>query len=165
MNTIELEKYLEKFTSPNVTIIVCAIDKLPKKLKNGQSYAIITNLSKSSEFGSHWCALYISSNTNNNKNNFSNKNNERDCTFFDSYGFEPRSWYLTEFIKRNCTRKTYNPCQLQQLNSKVCGMYAACFIVHMINGGRLSSFINKFSKNLLLNDLFIDKNYNYYLRN
>lgn len=153
MNTIELEKYLQKFTSTNVTIIVCGIDKLPKRLKNGQSYDIVTNLSKTSEHGSHWCAIYISS------------ERDRDCSFFDSYGYEPRSWYLTDFIKRHCKRKTYNPCQLQQLNSKVCGMYAACFLIHMIKGGRLSSFINKFSKNLLLNDLFIEKNYNYYRRN
>lgn len=159
MNTIELENYLQKFTSQNTKIIVCAIDKLPRKLKTGFSYAIVVNLSKSNDEGSHWCAIYITAERND------EGNYGRSGSYMDSYGFEPRSWYLTDFIRRNCKRITYNPCQLQQLNSKVCGMYASCFLIHMIKGGRLTSFIKKFSKNLLLNDLFIDKNYNYYLRN
>lgn len=151
MNTIELENFLRKYQSPKVTIIVCAIDNLPKKLKYGQCYAIITNLSRSSEIGSHWSSIYI--------------DKFRNGVFFDSYGFSARSWYLTEFLKKNCKQILYNTQQLQQLNSKVCGMYAACFLIHMIMSGTLSSFMKKFSKNLLLNDNFIIKNYNYYLRN
>lgn len=151
MNTIELKNYLQKFISRDVKIIVCAIDKLPKSLKPGYSYAIITNLSKSNEFGSHWSAIFI--------------DRQHNGTYLDSYGFRPRSWYLTEFIKKNCKKIIYNTCQLQQLQSKVCGMYAACFLIHMIKGGTLSSFVQKFSKNLLINDQFIVKNYNYYLRN
>lgn len=152
MNTIELERFLWKFRSPNVTTIVCAIDQLPKKLKPGRAYAIITNLSKSTDVGTHWCSIYI--------------DKERNVgTFLDSYGFSERSWYLIDFFKRNCKRKIYNTQQLQQLNSKVCGMYAASFLVHMIKGGTLDSFIGKFSKNLLINDSFVIKNYNYHLRN
>jgi len=44
-------------------------------------------------------------------------------------------------------------------------MYAACFITHMSGGGTLNSFFDKFSKNLKLNEIFIQKKYNYYLRN
>lgn len=157
MNTIELEKYLQKFISRDVEIIVCAIDKLPKKLKNGRAYAIIINLSKSNEMGSHWCAIYIDKGCCGSLS--------RNGSYFDSYGFKPRSWYLLEFIEKNCKRIIYNTRQIQQLTSKVCGMYASCFLIHMIKGGTLASFVQKFSKNLLINDQFINRNYNYYLRN
>lgn len=44
-------------------------------------------------------------------------------------------------------------------------MYAACFILHMSHDGALKTFIDKFSKRSQLNDIFIEKNYNYHLRN
>lgn len=151
MNTLELEEFLYKYQSSDVTIIVCAIDKLPRKLKTGRAYGIITNLSKSSEIGSHWCTIFIDK-------------DRKQGYFFDSLGFPGRSFYVTDFFKRNCKQSFYNTKQLQQISSKVCGMYAACFLVHMINGGTMHSFITKFSNNLLINDNFIIKNYNYHLR-
>lgn len=151
MNNKELERYLQPYNVGSARIIVCAIDRLPKKLKPGKKYCFIINLSKADDVGSHWVSLYV--------------DKALKASYMDSYGFKPRSWYLTKFIKENCKHVNYSTRQLQQLTSKVCGMYAACFIIHMVKGGTLRSFIDKFSKNLLLNDIFIIKNYNYYLRN
>lgn len=150
MNTTELRNYLQRYNTGNTKIIVCAIDQLPKKLKPHYNYGLVINLSKSTAVGSHWISAYI--------------NKDRVCSYMDSYSFKERSWYLTDFLKENCVHVEYSSRQLQQLNSKVCGMYAASFIVHMVQGGNLRSFIDKFSKNLLINDIFINKNFNYYLR-
>lgn len=152
MNTLQLRSYLRKFNSDTgVKVIVCAIDELPYQIKRKSKYAFVINLSKSSEPGSHWVSLYV--------------DKDGVAYYLDSYGFKPKSFQILHFLKRNCIRIHYNMMQLQQLNSKVCGMYAASFVIHMIKGHSLDSFISKFSKNLLINDLFIAKNFAYYLRN
>lgn len=157
MNTLEIKRYLHRYNTKNTKIIVCAIDELPRmRLNNNFNYGFVINLSKREHMGSHWVALYIKR---------SKKRGERRGYFLCSYGFLPKSWYLTDFIKRICRHVTYNTTQLQQLQSSVCGKYAACFIIHMIKGYPFKDFIDKFSKNLLINDHFIEKVYQYYHRN
>lgn len=142
-------------------MIVCAIDKLKEiKIDKNCDYGIVVNLSHSSESGSHWTALYISRGS-----RYPDGVRVPFIHYFDSFGFLPKSYYIRDFIDRHTNSSSYNHRQLQQLTSKVCGMYAACFILHMSRGGQLESFVAKFSKNLYLNDLFIHKNYKYYLRN
>lgn len=153
MNTLQLRSFLRRYDDqdPDLKIRVCAIDQLPTKLKNGFAYGFVVNLSKISEPGSHWVSLYI--------------DKKRNAFFFDSFGFKPKSYQLIDFIKKNSKRIYYNTRQLQQLNSKVCGMYAACCIIHLVKGHSFNEYIGKFSKNLLINDSFIIKNFRYYLRN
>lgn len=159
MNTLELQEFLDRCYVYNTNIIVCAIDELPeKKLKNKKkNYGIVINLSKKNEFGSHWVGMFISKSY--------RHDDRRNGFFLDSYGFTPRSWYLTDFIKKNCHHVEYCERQLQQLHSNVCGMYVSCFIIHMANGNQFQHFVDKFSKNLLINDHFIVTIYNYYKRN
>lgn len=147
MNTLELQSFLDlNNINRKIKMIVCPIDKLKKiKIKKNREYGIVVNLSNSSEPGSHWTGLYINNNKNSQSGAFG--------AFFDSYGFSPRSFYIEDFIKQNCSNCSYNQRQLQQLTSKVCGMYAACFVMHMSNGGTLDSFTGKFSKNLRLNPI------------
>lgn len=154
MNTVDLKQFLNKFRKRTLKIIVCAIDELPKRrLNNKIDYALVINLSKSTSMGSHWIGIYID-------------NTRLRCGFYlDSYGFKPRSWQLQDFLSLNCRHVVYNTTQLQQLQSTVCGMYACCFIIHMAKGNPFPHFISKFSTNLLINDHFITKVYNYYCRN
>lgn len=162
MNTLELKNYLHRIYTENVQIIVCAIDELPiKQLKKNTNYGLVVNLSRKTDSGSHWIGIYID-----NENGVGKK--RKGCGkgfYFDSYGFVPKSWYLIEFLKKNCRNVEYCHQQLQQIQSKVCGMYAASFIVHMANGQTYKHFLDKFSKNLVINDLFIAKIFNYYARN
>lgn len=153
MNTLQLRSYLRRYDvqDPDLKIRVFAIDQLPTKLKNGFAYGFVINLSKISEPGSHWVSLYI--------------DKKRNGFYFDSFGFKPKSYHLLDFIKKNCKNISYNTRQLQQLNSKVCGMYAACCIIHLAKGHSFNDYVGKFSKNLLINDSFIVKNFRYYLRN
>lgn len=148
MNTLELKDYLDKNNChrDGAVMIVCAIDQLPKKINKNKEYGIVMNLSISSEVGSHWSGLYIDRNQN--------------ATYLDSYGFRARGCYTDRFIKQNCKTFAYNKHQLQQLNSKVCGMYATLFILDMMHGGTLKTFTSQFSKNnLVLNDIIIQKKY------
>lgn len=148
MNTFELKEYLDKnnFNRQGIVIIVCAIDQLPKKINKNRQYGIVMNLSRSSEGGSHWTAIFI--------------DRKQNATYCDSYGFRPRGYYIDKFIHQNCKTFTYNKHQIQQLNSKVCGMYAAVFILHMTHGGTLKTFSCRFSKNnLVLNDIIIQNKY------
>lgn len=151
MNTLELKIFLRKYKNPDLKIRVYAIDQLPKTLHKNRAYAFVINLSKITEPGSHWIGLYV--------------DNQRNGFYMDSYGFKPRSFQLKEFLKNNCKTVSYNTQQLQQLTSKVCGMYASCFIIHMVKGHRFTDYMSKFSKNLLINDSFITKNFRYYIRN
>lgn len=163
MNTMELKHFLEKYNTLDTIIIVCDIDELPtrKKLLNNKNYGFVINLSKRDTLGSHWVSLFI---TKIHKSRNS-RNNLRNGYYMDSYGFRPRSWYLTEFLKNNCNHVEYSGRQLQQLQSDVCGMYAACCIIHMVRGYPFKEFTYKFSNNLLINDLFIRTIYHYYRRN
>lgn len=150
MNTLQLRDLLQRFNTPTSPIIVCAVDELPTiRLKRGKNYGFVVNLSPKSSPGSHWIAIYIQ-----------NIDGEQ-----LGYYIRPRSAYLTKFLRKNCSRIGYSKRQLQQLHTNVCGMYAAYFLIHMINGFPFSAFLSKFSRNLLINDHFIVKIYNYYLRN
>lgn len=164
MNTSELQHFLHHTnTNQRCKMFVCAIDKLCEiKMDQKFDYGFVVNLSHSSEPGSHWTGLYIKRIKNVKSND---KSVALKASYFDSYGFVPKSFYLRDFIKNNCKKFQYNEHQFQQLSSKVCGMYASCFILHMSSGGTLKSFIDKFSKKLRLNDELIQKNYAYMLRN
>ncbi len=169
MNTFELRHFLSRFSTTETDVIVCAIDELPRKtLNKNKNYGFVINLSINADRGSHWIGLYIEK-AHHTDRHIRHRNNQRKIRrngfFMDSYAFEPKSWYLIDFIKRNCNHIEYIGQQIQQLHSTVCGMYAAYFIIHMSKGFRFNDFIAKFSKNLLINDLFIIKVYHYYLRN
>jgi len=84
---------------------------------------------------------------------------------FLCYGFPPKSFFLQDFISKNGRKFEYNDRQMKQLSTKVCGTYAASFILHMSESGTLKSFADKFSKNSRLNDIFIEKKNNYLMRN
>lgn len=121
-------------------------------MKNRQydNYAYIINLSKKSEFGSHWICLFIT--------------RDRQAYYVDSYAFMPKSWHLLSFIQKNCSKVTYATQQLQQLHTKVCGMYTCCFAAHMANGNTFDAFMAQFSKNLFINDYIVAKLFKYYNR-
>lgn len=145
MNTLELQRFLNLNNNKKIVMKVCAIDQLPRTLKKNKEHGFVINLSRASERGSHWASLYI--------------DKQRNATWCCSFAFKPRGHQIRNFINKNCKTFSYNKQQLQQLNSSVCGMYATLFILHMMNNGTLNSFVKHFSKNLLLNDIIIDKMY------
>lgn len=112
--------------------------------------ALIINLSKANHIGTHWISLYI--------NKFGHGE------VLDSFGFPVRNCYIENFIRKNCTRISYNKKQLQHLSSNYCGLYAIIFTIYKFHGGTLRDFCEKFSLNCLINDIYIHKQYIYYVK-
>lgn len=149
MNTLEVQRYLDQNNSKKIKMKVCAFNELPLKLVKNREYGFVMNLSRSTEPGSHWTALYI--------------DKKRKASYFDSYGFRfaDKNHHIRRLIKENCKRVYCNKQQLQQLNSSVCGMYASLFILHMMNGGSVKTFASRFTKNLLINDIIVREQFNF----
>jgi hypothetical protein len=60
------------------------------------------------------------------------------------------------FIRKYCSNIEFNSKQLQQINSSVCGKYAAVFLIYCFNGIPYN-FLKYFSKNTFINDMQIEK--------
>jgi hypothetical protein len=107
--------------------------RVDEAARNGTEYVgIIYNLDRHYEGGSHWVANFI---------DIKNKS----CTYFDSYGVSvPKD--IAKFMKwlttHNYSIKNlyYNAKRLQMKNSE-CGMYSLYFIIRMLAGDDLKTFL------------------------
>ena len=109
---------------------VFASDKLPE-LSSGISHAIIVNLDKSYNPGTHWCAIFISA--------------HGDLVYFDSFGMYPYVPSVKHFITQHSRTLQYNTVPIQSLLSKTCGLYAVYFIERMCRGDNLNKIVSKFN--------------------
>jgi hypothetical protein len=146
MNTHQLRTFLyhhKEFFHEN-NFFVGACDKLPKSFNLPAGFVI--NLSKSHEKGSHWVSLFI--------DKFGGGK------YFDSFGLQPKNRDILRFIKKNCTSIEFNGIQLQQINSRACGKYAAVFLIYCFQKKMLYEFSKYFCKNTFINDILIEKLFN-----
>ena len=105
---------------------VYASNTLPSFLIRGQTHAIVVNLDKSNQPGSHWCAIYILS------NGF--------CIYFDPLGFPPFIPSIITFLENNSTHCQWNAMNIQSPMSYTCGFYTIFFLRKMIRGMSLGEF-------------------------
>ena len=82
-------------------------DKLPNKVSYPAAYVV--NTDKSNESGEHWLAIYYDS--------------KGECTFFDSFGQEPKYYGLQTFLEKTSKNFIINKQQVQSLFSNTCGHY------------------------------------------
>lgn len=117
----------DPYTSP-FFLGVFASDAIPT-LK--EKSAVVVNVDKSSEPGSHWLAFY-----------YENNNIE----FFDSYG-NPPEFYGPSFqdFFSNYSSVSWNSTTLQSLTSNVCGPYCIYFILKRCQGHSLYSIVSSFA--------------------
>lgn len=106
---------------------VFAADTLPRTLKTRPSL-VLANCDNLGKAGSHWVAFFIGS--------------DRKGEFFDSYGLPPIIESHRAFLQRTCTSWKHNTTCLQSLNSTVCGIYCASFLLHRARGVSLHDFVN-----------------------
>lgn len=140
MYLFQIKNFFEqKLWDKNLTVV--PLDMLPKKITLPAGFVI--NLSTASESGTHWVAVYI--------------NARKHGLYFDSYGFEPKSLTIQQFLNKNCVSWSYNRKQLQQIHSRVCGLYAATFLYYITQDVDFEIFLRQFTKNLLINDFIIEK--------
>lgn len=145
MNTLDIVDYVKGHNACKIFRGVFACDDLPLKVNKPGAYII--NLSKKSEAGSHWVALFI--------------DNYNWCYYFDSFGLPPSNTYIISFIKKNTIKMLYNTKQLQHITSTKCGKFCCVFIVNILKNKSIAAFILKFSPNLYINELVIERLFQY----
>ena len=126
---------------------VYASNTLPFFLRHGQTHAIVVNLDKSSQPGSHWCAIFILS------NGF--------CVYFDPLGFPPFIPSIMTFLENNSIHCQWNAMNIQSLTSYTCGFYVIFFLRKMVRGMSLREFQGYFRHyNHHYNDSLVCQLYN-----
>lgn len=148
MNTLEIIKYVEQYKKNGIFKGVFACDDLPDAFD--APAAFIINLSRKSEIGSHWVALYIDIYGN--------------AYYFDSFGVPPKNKDIIFFIRLHAKKIKINDKQLQHISSTKCGQFCCGFIVTVLTKKPISNFVSKFSSNLYVNDIIIDQIYKYFER-
>lgn len=145
MDTFTIIKVVKAYQKADIFKGVYPCDSLPSRFSLPAIF--IVNLSPHNEPGSHWIAIYISS--------------IRYAFYFDSFGFPVNNYHISRFLKKHSIRVSFNKTQLQHVTSNKCGKFCCGFAITILKGGNISSFMNKFSKNLFVNDIVIENMYNY----
>lgn len=114
---------------------VYACDRLP--ISCSTTCSVVVNLDRAGKPGSHWVAVDIKDGVG---------------IYFDSYGASPRNQYVRAFLKRNCTRWSFNTKQFQGGDSKVCGHYCIWFLSEMARGTTMAAFRKQFVSVTPIND-------------
>lgn len=90
-------------------------DRLPSLTKRSSPFALISNLSKESELGSHFIAIYA---------------DQDNLYYFDSYGRDLKNDDIIQSVKRaNRTLTVVNQNQIQSSRSYFCAWYCIGFIL------------------------------------
>ncbi len=107
--------------------------------------AIIVNTHPDSLPGEHWVTIFL--------------NEDNTADYFDSYGLPPLHKDYYHFLSIHAIDGIrYNSNTLQHITSKTCGGYCVLYVLHRCKGYSHCEFINKFSKNSLLNDKYVLSN-------
>ena len=130
LTILEIQKYYENEPRFNG---IYSRDNLPN-IKDG-AYAI--NLDDYSDIGTHWVALYI---------------NNKDVTYFDSFGVEHISKEIKTFINNNNIKT--NIFRIRAYDSIMCGYFCIGFVDFMLKGKTLTK-IQIFFHQIVLRKMMI----------
>lgn len=137
MHTGQIERFMKKI-SPKLEFNVFAANHLPIRVH--LPIYLISNLDPDSKPGSHWVAIYISSNG--------------IGEYFDSFGRKPTGFH-EHFLKRNSKMYYYNGTILQNYLTRVCGMYCLVFLYYRFKNLSMYNFVNMFSDSTICNDIIL----------
>ncbi len=114
---------------------VKASDQLPVK---AQHRCYIVNLDKSTSSGSHWVALYFSS--------------DGKGEYFDSFGLPPMLPSIISFLNANSLSYSFNTKRLQHLRTAVCGQYCVYYLILRCSNMPMLRIVSYFNPNDFLNN-------------
>ena len=134
LTSFEIQKYYKNEPRFNG---VYFRNNLPK-IKDG---AYVINLDGYSDIGTHWVALYVQNNNNNN------------VIYFNSFGVEHISKEIKAFIN-NKNIKT-NIFKVQAYDSIMCGYFCIGLIDFMLVGKTLTEYTNLFFTKITLTKMMI----------
>lgn len=117
-------------------------DKLPNHPPSLPS-AIVINLDKSDQPGSHWVTLFI--------------DHEGRGEYFDPFGIYPQYVEIINYFDRNCgpMNWAFSPVTLQNIMSMTCGLYCILFVRMRCQGYSYCEIISHFSRDTIENDRYI----------
>lgn len=102
----------------------------------------IVNLSEVGHPGSHFVCLTISV--------------KRKLVYFDSFGQQCNNAAILQYMNAVAIKYTYNPIQIQSLESEYCGLFCLGAAIQYNRTGCLNEFINIFNdQDLARNDIVI----------
>ena len=117
-----------------------------------RAFALIVNLDKNGDPGSHWIALYLP------------KRCDGVAEYFDSYGHPPTLPSLLATLG-NYKSYIYNDVTLQSPFSTVCGQYCLFYLCHRARRVNPSNILKKFHNlNVATNDILVNKYIKRYFR-
>lgn len=143
LSTVDIYNYLKHFQKKNIFKGVFACDDLPNNIS--LPAAFVVNLSSKKERGSHWIGIYI----------------DKFGTgyYFDSFALPVNNRFISCFLKMHTKNVIINKTQIQHVSSNKCGKYCCMFIISKLFEEKHRFLLNRFSKNLKLNDIVVDHLY------
>ncbi len=130
MNSIEIAKILKSDSMVSKCFLgVYASDQLPRRRVTAPC-ALVANTDPITKSGQHWVAFHVS--------------NDRQGTYFDSYGKPPAVNIFEEFLDKNCHEWTFNKKRIQGNFSSTCGQYSIYFLTHKCRGYSLPEIVSAF---------------------
>lgn len=155
MNNLQLRNLANRCRAlKDIFVGVFPSDRIPNLsfTKRKRSYALIVNLDKNRQSGSHWIALYLP------------KRRNGIAEYFDSYGLPPR---LPSFLAllRKYRGYVYNNITLQSPFSTVCGQYCLFYLCRRARGHNIRSILSTFHNlSLHVNDVVVNRYVKRYFR-
>jgi len=116
-------------------------NKIPKPY--GYPFAVIVNLDKHTEPGSHWVCIFM--------------NRDGESEFFDSYGRKPDTNEIQSYMKKYATRLRCNEKQLQGPYSSACGQYCLYYMYHRLRNYTMNMITEKFGSDYDKNDTYVTR--------
>ena len=139
MNTREIAFVLKNY--PMYTFKdVCARNRLPRR--TNVPCTLVANTDPDDRKGQHWIAMYI--------------DKDRRGEYYDPYGIPPFHSVFVNFLNKQCVVWTYNPIQVQHMNSLVCGQHCIYYLIQRSRGNSMQQITEMLQKDLYANTFFVD---------
>jgi hypothetical protein len=134
VSNLYLDSFMKKISISFRGTFSC--DNIP--IFKESNIAVISNLSREQDIGSHFIAFFISDDT---------------IIYFDPFGIENYNISIEEYLKKYKKQIIYSEQRIQAYNSSHCGYFCVIFILCLDNNVSLRNFLELFNKNdLLIND-------------
>jgi hypothetical protein len=108
--------------------------------------AYVVNTDPLGNQGQHWLAFFY--------------DNNRKCTFFDSFGHSPAFFEFETYIEKTSTKWEYYAQQLQSIFSSTGDYYFIYFILIKSRNFEISDILNLFNKTNFINGYIVSKIFN-----
>ena len=119
---------------------VFAADEIPRNIR--KPAILVINTEARGLPGEHWVAIYFDV--------------DGKGEFFDSFGRSPGP-YFADYMDKHSSAWIFNDVQLQNFVSSFCGHYCVLYCSYRSIGFNMTSIMNMFGRNTIVNDYLVHK--------